>query len=132
LIRIQLTLKRYIALGRRGRGTGMEGQIDVIGAPGVLQMCHLTRLTGALMAEAGTRRMAIRFREGEIVGASGDGFEAADAVYAFLAWGAGRFRFAPGDERGERIGPMSFADLVLEGCRRLDEARRASPPASGQ
>jgi DNA-binding response OmpR family regulator len=131
LIRIQLTLKRYMALGRRGRGTGMEGQIEVIGAPGVLQMCHLTRLTGVLVAEDGTRRMTIRFREGEIVGASGDGLEGANAVYAFLAWEAGSFRFAPGDERGERIGPMSFAELVLEGCRRLDEARRAAGLSPG-
>jgi len=128
LIRIQLTLKRYM-LGRRGAGPGMEGQIEVIGAPGVLQMCHLTRLTGVLMAEAGPRRMTIRFREGELVGAKGDGREEADAVYAFLAWEEGRFRFAPGEERGDRIGP-SFAELVLEGCRRLDEARRAAGPGS--
>jgi DNA-binding response OmpR family regulator len=126
LIRIQLTLKRYMMLGRRGTpGPGMEGEIEVIGAPGVLQMCHLTRLTGVLMAEANARRMIIRFREGEIVGASGDGRAGADAVYAFLAWEEGRFRFAPGDEHGERIG-RSFAELVLEGCRRLDEARRAA------
>jgi hypothetical protein len=106
----------------------MEGQLEVMGAPGVLQMCHLTRLTGVLMVESGTRWMTIRFREGEIVGASGDEHEGANAVYAFLAWEEGRFHFAPGQQRGERIGP-SFAELVLEGCRRLDEARRlAGPP----
>jgi CheY-like chemotaxis protein len=127
LIRIQLTLKRHMSLGRRGApGPGMEGQLDVMGAPGVLQVCHLTRLTGVLMVEAGPRWMTIRFREGEIVGATGDGLEGADAVYEFLAWEEGRFHFAPGDQAGERIGP-SFAELVLEGCRRLDEAQRASP-----
>jgi len=125
LIRIQLTLKRYMTMGRRGAGPGMEGEIEVIGAPGVLQMCHLTRLTGVLVAETGSRGMTIRFREGELVGAKGDGREGADAIYAFLAWEEGRFRFAPGDEHGERIGP-SFAELVLEGCRRLDEARRTA------
>jgi DNA-binding response OmpR family regulator len=131
LIRIQLTLKRYMTLGRRGApGPGMEGQLDVMGAPGVLQVCHLTRLTGVLMAEAGARAMTIRFREGEIVGASGDAREGAHAVYAFLAWEEGRFHFAPGEQRGERIGP-SFAELVLEGCRRLDEARRAADPSAG-
>src|SRR5256885_3574467 len=41
LIRIQLLMKRYMTLGRRGAGPGMEGRIEVIGAPGVLQMCHL-------------------------------------------------------------------------------------------
>jgi len=128
LIRIQLTLKRHMALGRRGApGPGMEGQLDVMGAPGVLQVCHLTRLSGRLMVEAGSRWMVIRFREGEIVGASGDDREGADAVYSFLAWEEGRFHFARGDEAGERIGP-SFNELVLEGCRRLDEAQR---PAGG-
>jgi CheY-like chemotaxis protein len=129
LIRIQLTLKRHMGMGRRGApGPGMEGQLEVMGAPGVLQMCHLTRLTGVLMVESGTRWMTIRFREGEIVGASGDEDEqGADAVYAFLAWEEGRFNFSRGDQRGERIGP-SFAELVLEGCRRLDEARRAAGP----
>jgi DNA-binding response OmpR family regulator len=127
LIRIQLTMKRYmVTMGQRGApGPGMEGQLQVIGAPGVLQVCHLTRLTGVLTAEANGRSMRIRFRGGEIVGASGDGREGADAVYAFLAWEDGRFRFAPSDEQGDRIGP-SFTELVLEGCRRLDEARRAA------
>jgi DNA-binding response OmpR family regulator len=127
LIRIQLTMKRYmVTMGQRGApGPGMEGQLQVIGAPGVLQVCHLTRLTGVLTAEADGRSMRIRFRGGEIVGASGDGREGADAVYAFLAWEDGRFRFAPSDEQGDRIGP-SFTELVLEGCRRLDEARRAA------
>jgi hypothetical protein len=106
----------------------MEGQLEVMGAPGVLPMCHLTRLTGVLMVESGTRWMTIRFREGEIVGASGDEDEqGANAVYAFLAWEEGRFNFSRGEQRGERIGP-SFAELVLEGCRRLDEARRAAGP----
>jgi DNA-binding response OmpR family regulator len=134
LIRIQLVLKRYMELGRRGsQGAGMEGQLDVMGAPGVLQVCNLTRLTGVLLAEAGARQMTIRFREGEIVGASGDGHYGADAVYAFLAWDQGRFHFAPGDFGGERRLEPSFGELVLEGCRRLDEARRvaeAAPPKS--
>jgi CheY-like chemotaxis protein len=127
LIRIQLAIKRHMALGRRGApGPGMEGQLEVMGAPGVLQVCHLTRLTGVLMCESGARWMTIRFREGEIVGASGDEHEGTDAVYSFLAWDKGRFHFAPGDQRGERIGP-GFTELVLEGCRRLDEARRVAP-----
>ena len=126
LIRIQVTLKRYMTIGRRGpAGPGMEGQLEVMGAPGVLQVCHLTRLTGVLMAENTQRQMTIRFREGDIVGATGDGREGADAVYAFLSWDEGRFHFAPGEQRGDRIGP-SFTELVLEGCRRLDEARRTA------
>ena len=116
-----------MVLGRRGSsGSGVEGQLEVMGAPGVLQVCHLTRLTGVLVVEAGPRRMTIRFREGEIIGASGEGREGADAIYALLAWEEGRFHFVPGDPgEGPRLGP-SFGELVLEGCRRLDEAQRAA------
>jgi len=124
LLRIQLLMRRYADLGVRARkGAGMEGQIDVVGAPGVLQVCHLTRLTGTLAAVDGSRRADVRFREGEIVDAQCEDVWGEDAVFAFLAWTQGRFHFLPGDP-GEGV-PLgeSFSQLILEGCRRLDEGR---------
>ena len=48
MIRIQLVLKRYSDIGGRGfKGPGMEGRLEIIGMPGLLQMCGLGRLTGA-------------------------------------------------------------------------------------
>ncbi len=125
LIRIQVILKRYVDMGTRGRsGPGMQGELNVMGAPGVLQVCHLTRLTGTLTVRDGARRMAVRFREGEIVGAEGDGRSGEAAVFALLSWEEGTFRFAPGDPgEGAALG-MGFSQLLLEGCRRLDEERR--------
>jgi DNA-binding response OmpR family regulator len=126
LIRIQVILKRYVDMGTRGRsGPGMQGELNVMGAPGVLQVCHLTRLTGTLTVKDGGRRMAVRFREGEIIGAEGDGRVDEAAIFAFLAWEEGTFKFAPGDPGdGTPLG-TGFSQLVLEGCRRLDEMRRA-------
>ena len=126
LIRIQVILKRYVDMGTRGRsGPGMHGELNVMGAPGVLQVCHLTRLTGTLTVKDGARRMAVRFREGEIVGAEGNGQSDEAAIFAFLAWEEGTFKFAPGDPGdGAPLG-TGFSQLVLEGCRRLDERRRA-------
>jgi DNA-binding response OmpR family regulator len=124
LIRIQLLMRRYAELGVRARkGSGMEGQIEVVGAPGVLQVCHLTRLTGTLSALDAGRRANVRFREGEIVDAQCEETWGEDAVFAFLAWTQGRFHFHPGDP-GEGV-PLgeSFSQLILEGCRRLDEKR---------
>ena len=47
-----------------------------------------------------------------------------DAVYAFLGWAKGHFEFAMGDPgEGSPIG-WSFDQLLLEGCRRLNEAGR--------
>jgi DNA-binding response OmpR family regulator len=124
LIRIQLLMRRYADLGVRARhGAGMEGQIEVVGAPGVLQVCHLTRLTGTLSAVDAGRRADVRFREGEIVDAQCEETWGEDAVFAFLAWTQGRFHFHPGDPgEGMPLGE-SFSQLILEGCRRLDEER---------
>jgi DNA-binding response OmpR family regulator len=131
LLRIQLLMRRYADLGVRARqGAGMEGQIEVVGAPGVLQVCHLTRLTGTLSAVDADRRANVRFRDGEIVDAQCEETWGEDAVFAFLAWTHGRFHFHPGDP-GEGV-PLgeSFSQMILEGCRRLDETRGGT--ASGR
>ncbi len=126
LIRIQVVLKRYVDMGARGRGgPGMQGELGVMGAPGVLQVCHLTRLTGTLTVKNVARKMTVRFRDGEIIGAEGEGAAGEAAVFALLAWEEGTFRFAPGDPgEGAPLG-TGFNQLLLEGCRRLDEVRRA-------
>jgi DNA-binding response OmpR family regulator len=130
LVRIQLILQRYSDLGVRGRrGSAMGGGIDVVGAPGILQMCHLTRLTGVLAVVDGPRRAEIRFREGEIVSAESAAGSGTAAVYDFLSWDAGSFEFNPVDPGpGPGLG-QGFDQLILEGCRRLDEARRGPETA---
>jgi len=110
----------------------MEGSLQVLGAPGVLQVCHLTRLTGRLTAESGPRLIDVRFREGEVIGASGEGLEGVEAIYRLFSWEHGRFQFAPGDP-GEGTGlGRTFNELVLEGCRQLDELQRPGGAAGGR
>lgn len=128
LIRIQLVLQRFSALGSRARrgsgGPGMEGGIEVIGAPGFLQMCHLGRLTGVCHVSSDGSRFEVRFRDGEIVQASAEGATGAAAVFEFLSWERGHFEFVPGDPgEGEPLA-QSFDQILLEGCRLLDERRR--------
>lgn len=126
LIRIQVILKRYVDMGSRGRsGPGMHGELSVMGAPGVLQVCHLTRLTGTLTVKQGRRRMAVRFRDGEVIGAEGDGDNGEGAIFALLAWEEGTFEFAPGDPGSGIPLAAGFDQILLEGCRLLDEERRA-------
>jgi CheY-like chemotaxis protein len=123
LIRIQLLLKRYAALASPG-AAAFAGRLDLLGAPDVLQVCHLNRLTGLLRIEDGGRRLAFRFREGAVIDIDRDGARA--ALFAFLSWDRGQFAFEPGDP-GDGV-PLedSFGNLLLEGCRVLDEQRRAA------
>ena len=128
LIRIQVILKRYVDMGTRGRsGPGMQGELNVMGAPGVLPVCHLTRLTGTLTVKDGGRRMAVRFpgrrdsrRRGRRPRRRGEA-----AIFALLAWEEGTFQFAPEIPETAGLPGTGFSQLVLEGCRRLDEQRRA-------
>jgi len=134
LIRIQIVLKRYSDLGpAAGRGPGMEGRLEVIGTPGLLQMCHLSRLTGLLTVGSEERKLEVSFRDGEIVGARAGALAGPDAVFEFVSCSEGHFSFAPGDPGpGQPLG-QTFSQVLLEGCRRLDEKRRdrAAPERPG-
>jgi DNA-binding response OmpR family regulator len=123
LIRLQIILRRYTDVGMRTRkGAGMQGGLELIGPPGVLQMCHLGRFTGACSARSGARRIEIRFREGEIVWARSDVGYGPEAIYEFMSWTRGHFEFLPGDPGTSTPFSEGFEFLLLEGCRRLDEA----------
>jgi hypothetical protein len=132
LIRLQLVLRRYAEIQTEGpQGSRLQGTMDVVGAPDVLQMCHLSRLSGVLTATQGSQIYRISFRRGEVVAAAGGTLRGADAVYAFLAWSQGNFGFTPGEDdlQGAPVSD-SFDGLLLEGCRRLDERRRDRPPGA--
>jgi hypothetical protein len=144
LLRVQLLLTRYSDLQKTTQepgitsatvAGGLEGEIEVFGAPGVLQICNQGRLTGVFTAHSHAQRrsdapggevLEIRFRDGNIIGARAGAMSGAEAVYAFIAWTRGQFKFVPGDP-GEG-GPIaqSVEHLLLEGCRLLDEGRRDS------
>jgi EAL domain-containing protein (putative c-di-GMP-specific phosphodiesterase class I)/PleD family two-component response regulator len=122
LSRMQILMERYEQAGAAARGgAGMEGPIEVLGAPGLLQMCHQGCLTGALAAthEAGTIRMT--FDKGRLATARSEEAQGREAVIQFLAWTEGRFAFEPGaTAEGEPIAEATDF-LILEACRILDE-----------
>lgn len=123
LLRVQLILGRYSGLGR-GPEEGLAGDIGVVGPAGLLQVCHLTRLTGVAEARSGNEAFEARFRRGELVGARLGELQGEAAVFAFLGWLSGRFRFGSGEPGDASPLGESFDQLILEGCRRLDESRR--------
>jgi mutual gliding-motility protein MglA len=138
LMRIQLVMTRYSDLGAAGRqgsrgadgaslgGGALEGRLEVFGTPGVLQICNQGRLTGIFTARSEEKNLAavFGFRDGEIIAATAGDQKGPEAVYAFLAWTSGSFKFAPGDPGEGTPIAASVEHLLLEGCRLLDEAQR--------
>jgi len=110
-----------------GEGAGLKGAVELVGAPAVLQICHLNQLTGVLVARRGSQSVRIAFRHGQVVSAVGPDHEGPLVVYDFVGWPQGQFEF----DRDAVIegAPVSadFNALLLEGCRRLDERRRGRP-----
>jgi len=145
LIRLQLLLTRYSDLGKATDGpaapenasvTGaLHGQIEVFGAPGVLQICSQGGLTGIFSARAkedsGDEKIAVfGFRDGRLIAATVQELTGPEAVYAFLAWNRGQFKFVPGDPGSGAPFAQSVEHLLLEGCRRVDESRQAVDQAA--
>lgn len=108
------------------REVAMEGRIDFMGMPAVLELFHFNQLSGVCALRSGDERSAeVGFEDGEIVCAStSEGLAGPDAVFWLLSWSSGRFAFAL--TRPVRRVPirMRFEQLLLEGLRRLDEQQR--------
>jgi DNA-binding response OmpR family regulator len=128
LIRLELLLKRFAEIEIVNEpGAGLRGALELVGAPAVLQICHLNQLTGVLVARRGSKSIRIAFRHGQVVSATGPDHEGVVVVYDFIGWPNGQFEF----DRGALAegAPMEgdVTALLLEGCRRLDERRRGRP-----
>ena len=111
LIRIQVILKRYVDMGTRGRsGPGMQGELNVMGAPG--RAAGLPPDAAHRDAHREGRRAAHgrALPRGRDRGRGGRGRDRARPRSSrFLAWEEGTFQFAPGDpgRRRARWGPAS-------------------------
>jgi len=108
------------------RAIVMEGRIDFIGVPAVLEMFHFNQFTGVCSLRAGDERSAyVGFEDGEIVSAStSEGIGGVDAVFRILSWTSGRFAFSQTRPARNAALKGRFEQLILEGLRRLDEERR--------
>jgi DNA-binding response OmpR family regulator len=125
LIRLELLLRRFAEIEVLSEpGAGLRGAVELVGAPAVLQICHLNMLTGVLVARRGSQSARIAFRQGQVVSAAGPEHEGAMVVYDFIGWPNGQFEFDRGALAEGAPLDGDFTALLLEGCRRLDEKRR--------
>jgi CheY-like chemotaxis protein len=129
LIRLELLLKRFGEIERGAdQGSSLRGAIELVGAPAVLQICHLNQLTGVLVARRGGLSVRVGFRQGEIVSAVGPDHQGVTVVYDFVGWPQGQYEFDRGAAVDGAPIESDFNALLLEGCRLLDERRRGRAP----
>jgi DNA-binding response OmpR family regulator len=123
LMRIHLLLRRYADLGPHADRGPLSGTLDLLGATGLLQLCHLSTLTGTLIVRSGISHVELRFRNGELIGAESAANSGIAALNELLGWTRGVFEFNPASVDPTLLPLGSFTHLLLEGCRLLDERR---------
>jgi CheY-like chemotaxis protein len=110
----------------------MEGVIDFVGVPAILEMLHSNQLTGVCVLRSSDETSGeVGFEDGEIASAStSDGHEGVAAMCQVLSWSLGRFAFGlKRPTRGPALG-YRFEGLMLDCMRRLDEANHADATAA--
>jgi DNA-binding response OmpR family regulator len=128
ITRVVMMLSRYTTFANDASGSGnIEGRLAILGPAGLLQMCNLTRLSGVLNVRGEDGEARMHFENGEIVDATSRGESGVDAVYEFLSWDSGRFRFDNGIVPPTRSVFAGFEHILFEGIRRIDELARRTP-----
>ncbi|MEK6532055.1 MAG: DUF4388 domain-containing protein [Deltaproteobacteria bacterium] len=102
---------------------GVKGRLKDMSLIDIIQIFNAERKTVAihLGSEMGYGRVYIK--DGEIVHATYREFSGPDAFYQLLAWKDGEFEVEAGGMCMERTINEKAEALILEGLRRLDEAR---------
>jgi CheY-like chemotaxis protein len=108
---------------RVSRMRGLRGEVAVLGAPGLLELCRVNQLTGVLTLRNGPRSALLGFDQGELLSAHGGNRRGDEAVLDLIGWNDGSFEFQPGPPPTAPAVEHSLPYLLIEGCRRLDESR---------
>lgn len=111
------------------RLSAMQGQLEEVGLPDVLQLIGTSRKTGVLAIRSGERRGAVHLDGGRITHCLLEGHQELsheDAIVEILQWATGSFELRP---PAQPPPPGAVLDLpveavLMEAMRRLDELRR--------
>lgn len=110
---------------------GVKGRLKDMGLVDIIQIFNAERKTVAvhLGSELGYGRVFIK--DGAVVHAAYREFTGPDAFFQLLAWHDGEFEVEPDAAAPEKTINESPEGLILEGLRRLDEARGKGREAGG-
>jgi len=108
------------------RAAGFSGAISLPLLPDLIQIYTTSMADGALTIRRGTQSGTIWFERGSMVHAVCGQVIGVDAVYRLLEWHDGQFSLDKGAAAPVHSIDSSWQEVLIEGCRRLDEAAEAN------
>ncbi len=111
------------------RATAMQGRLEEVGLPDVLQLIGTSRKSGVLKVSRGGQRGSVVLDQGRVTHCfveGSPGLPAEDAFIELLLWTEGAFELGPPPSKAPP-GPSldrPVEALLIDGLRRLDEKRR--------
>jgi response regulator RpfG family c-di-GMP phosphodiesterase len=121
--KLKTTMERE---ARSGSNRGVNGSLQEMGLPEIVQVLWHGRKTGSLKIRAGKESGEIHFVDGQIFNALWGTIRGADAFYAMVKLTAGDFVLDPNFKAPQQLIQESPEALLLEGMRLLDESAAAA------
>jgi response regulator RpfG family c-di-GMP phosphodiesterase len=103
---------------------GVTGSLQEMALPELVQILHQGRKSGLLQLDSGGQQGRIFFKEGAIVDVLWRSLRGEEAFYALVGIESGQFMIDPSVAPQQETVRASPEMLLLEGMRRLDEAKR--------
>jgi hypothetical protein len=104
----------------------LEGQLDQLGAPELVQILCLCRRTASVRLESPAGRAVVWIRNGEVHHAVCEALSGQSAMAAIVRADSGRFWALPGDHMPVRSIEQNWQHVLLEAAREGDEAREST------
>jgi pSer/pThr/pTyr-binding forkhead associated (FHA) protein len=126
---VRAGLERASVTAEPRRAAAMQGRIEEVPLPDLLQLFGTSRKSGLLVVQGTGHAAEVRLDKGRVVGCAIDGREdlaPEKSFYRLLAWSSGHFELKPAAPAspGHRPIAESMEALLMEGMRQHDELRR--------
>lgn len=100
-----------------------QGTLQDIALADLIQQYCQNRKTAQVTLTSKLGTSELYFKDGQVTHATLGDLQGEEVVYKVLTWSEGRFNLEPGIESPRKTIQRSWSGLILEGARRLDEAR---------
>ena len=112
-------------------GSGIHGTLDQLGLSSLLSMIEMERKSGILVLQRGRLVGRLFFKAGRVLSSRLEGEgptpkAGPETIYQMLTWADGRFDFTVVEVEMEDEIDTQTMHLLMEGARRIDEARHAA------